>query len=207
MRSIITRDFAYLFNPWSDGKTIMKTATQGTVTYRRMKALAPERPDIAARLDLIDHRVPEELYQYRYDDAALTNLIHKPQHQAQQNDLTAKLEAWMIKTQDPLLDVFRNRHDPAAREAFMKTVRGAAAERGAPKKNKPKGKGKTKASKAAGSKPAKAKRTTAGKKVAPKYRNPSDANQTWTGRGRMPQWVQALHAAGHLANAEIKPAA
>jgi len=69
------------------------------------------------------------------------------------------------------------------------------------------GKGKTKASKAAGSKPAKAKRTTAGKKVAPKYRNPSDANQTWTGRGRMPQWVQTLHAAGHLANAEIKPAA
>ncbi len=145
MRSIITRDFAYLFNPWSDGKTIMKTATQGTVTYRRMKALAPERPDIAARLDLIDHRVPEELYQYRYDDAALTNLIHKPQHQAQQNDLTAKLEAWMVKTKDPLLDVFRNRHDPAAREAFMKTVRGAAAERGAPKKNKTKPKGKAKA--------------------------------------------------------------
>jgi N-sulfoglucosamine sulfohydrolase len=147
MRSIITRDFAYLFNPWSDGKTIMKTATQGTVTYRRMKAIAPERPDIAARLDLIDHRVPEELYHYRYDDAALTNLIHKPQHQAQQNDLTAKLEAWMVKTKDPLLDVFRNRHDPAAREAFMKTVRGAAAERGDPKKNKtkPKGKGKGKA--------------------------------------------------------------
>jgi N-sulfoglucosamine sulfohydrolase len=145
MRSIITRDFAYLFNPWSDGKTIMKTATQGTVTYRRMKALAPERPDIAARLDLIDHRVPEELYQYRYDDAALTNLIHKPQHQAQQNDLTGKLEVWMIKTQDPLLNVFRNRHDPAAREAFMKTVRGAAAERGAPKKNKTKPKGKAKA--------------------------------------------------------------
>jgi len=68
------------------------------------------------------------------------------------------------------------------------------------------GKGKTKASKVAGSKPAKAKRTTAGKKVAPKYRNPVDANQTWTGRGRMPQWVQALHAAGNLASAEIKSA-
>ena len=69
------------------------------------------------------------------------------------------------------------------------------------------GKGKPKASKAAGSKPAKAKRTTAGKKVAPKYRNPADANQTWTGRGRMPQWVQALHAAGNLATAEIKSTA
>jgi hypothetical protein len=48
----------------------------------------------------------------------------------------------MVKTKDPLLDVFRNRHDPAAREAFMKTVRRAAAERGDPKKNKTKGKGK-----------------------------------------------------------------
>ena len=68
------------------------------------------------------------------------------------------------------------------------------------------GKGKTKGSKAPGSKPAKAKRATAGKKVAPKYRNPADANQTWTGRGRTPLWVQALQTAGNLASAEIKAA-
>jgi DNA-binding protein H-NS len=30
------------------------------------------------------------------------------------------------------------------------------------------------------------------KKVAPKYRNPSDESQTWTGRGREPLWVKAL---------------
>ncbi len=35
-------------------------------------------------------------------------------------------------------------------------------------------------------------------KVAPKYRNPSDANQTWTGRGMSPLWVKALKAAGTL---------
>ena len=68
-------------------------------------------------------------------------------------------------------------------------------------------KGKTKTSKAVGSKPAKAKRATAGKKVAPKYRNPADANQTWTGRGRTPLWVQALQTAGNLASAEIKATA
>ncbi len=35
------------------------------------------------------------------------------------------------------------------------------------------------------------------KKVSPpKYRNPADANQTWTGRGRTPQWVKDLEAAG-----------
>jgi DNA-binding protein H-NS len=30
-----------------------------------------------------------------------------------------------------------------------------------------------------------------GSKVAPKYRNPKDPNQTWTGRGRRPLWMSA----------------
>ena len=67
-------------------------------------------------------------------------------------------------------------------------------------------KGKKAAVKAVGAKAPKAKRPTAGKKVAPKYRDPSNSANTWTGRGRMPQWVQALHAAGSLASAEIKTA-
>ena len=145
MRSIITRDFAYLFNPWSDGKTVMKTATQGTVTYRRMKALAPENPDIAARLKLFDHRLPEELYHYRYDPDALTNLIGKPEHQAEQSALTTRLEAWMVQTRDPLLEVFRQRHDPAALAAFMKATREEAAQRGGSKAARTQGKSKSKA--------------------------------------------------------------
>jgi DNA-binding protein H-NS len=28
-----------------------------------------------------------------------------------------------------------------------------------------------------------------GSKVAPKYRNPKDASQTWSGRGRRPNWM------------------
>ena len=38
----------------------------------------------------------------------------------------------------------------------------------------------------------------AGKKVAPKYRNPANPEQTWTGRGVSPTWVQALKTAGTL---------
>lgn len=34
------------------------------------------------------------------------------------------------------------------------------------------------------------------KPAAPKYRNPADASQTWTGRGRTPQWVKDLEASG-----------
>jgi DNA-binding protein H-NS len=68
-----------------------------------------------------------------------------------------------------------------------------------------KGKVKT-AAKTSAAKTSKAKRSTAGKKVAPKYRDPAHPDNSWTGRGRMPQWVQALHAAGTLASAEIKTA-
>ena len=69
------------------------------------------------------------------------------------------------------------------------------------------GKGKTAAKSSKTAKTPKVKRATAGKKVAPKYRNPANAEQTWTGRGRTPVWVQELQTAGSLASAEIKSAA
>ena len=41
-------------------------------------------------------------------------------------------------------------------------------------------------------------------KVAPKYANPEDPEQTWTGRGRKPRWVQeALDAGKKLESLEI----
>ena len=43
--------------------------------------------------------------------------------------------------------------------------------------------------------------------VAAKYRNPANAEQTWTGRGRAPAWAQALKTAGTLASALIETGA
>ncbi len=34
------------------------------------------------------------------------------------------------------------------------------------------------------------------KSAAPKYANPADASQTWTGRGRRPRWIEAALADG-----------
>jgi DNA-binding protein H-NS len=36
-----------------------------------------------------------------------------------------------------------------------------------------------------------------GKSVAPKYRNPANASETWTGRGRQPKWVADYVSKGH----------
>lgn len=35
------------------------------------------------------------------------------------------------------------------------------------------------------------------KPVPPKYKNPADENQTWTGRGRKPRWVEEFLSAGN----------
>jgi DNA-binding protein H-NS len=45
------------------------------------------------------------------------------------------------------------------------------------------------ASKAASAAPAKAVRKLG--KVAPKYRNPANPKETWTGRGKQPRWLAA----------------
>ena len=52
--------------------------------------------------------------------------------------------------------------------------------------------------------PRKAASSSAGRKVAPKYRNPSNPAETWAGRGRAPAWAQAMKNAGTLDQALIK---
>jgi DNA-binding protein H-NS len=115
-----------------------------------------------------------------------------------------KIRAARIKLEKEEKRLMSRTHDKALAQivqiahAAGLTAADITAALGSKGKAKPAGKSATKAPKA--------KRATAGKKVAPKYRDPANPAQTWTGRGRMPQWVQALHAAGTLASAEIKAA-
>lgn len=147
MRSIITKEYGYLFNPWSNGERMMATATKGTITYRRMQALAKTDPYVAARLRLFDHRLPEEMYQYSKDPDALQNLIDDPRHRAERERLTKLLDAWMVRTRDPILEVFRNRHDLRAREAYMARMEKESALLNSSRKEDKKGKGKKKTAK------------------------------------------------------------
>ena len=39
--------------------------------------------------------------------------------------------------------------------------------------------------------------------AAVKYRNPEDPTQTWSGRGRRPEWIKALDAAGNMDSALV----
>lgn len=136
MRAIETLQDLYIFNPWSNGERTMATATSGTPTYRRMAELANSDPAIAARHDLFVHRVPEEFYAVARDPDCLRNLIAEAPHQERLLDCRSRLETWMIDAGDPMLDVFRKREEPAAREAFMAAQEAETAARKADKKGR-----------------------------------------------------------------------
>jgi N-sulfoglucosamine sulfohydrolase len=133
MRAVQTKDHLYIFNPWSNGTRIMGTATAGTPTWHRMKAMAQNDLQMAARVDLMEHRVLEEFYQVSRDPDCLKNLIADSASQKEINRLRAAMEEWMRKTSDPLLAVFQKRDDPAVREAFVKAAEKGSSERPARK--------------------------------------------------------------------------
>lgn len=111
MRSIQSRRFGYIFNPWSDGKRVFRTATTGTLSYRTMERLAQDDAEIAERLELFKHRVPEELYDYENDPDARVNLIHEPAYAGVLDELRREMRRVMVESKDPLLQLFDRRQD------------------------------------------------------------------------------------------------
>ena len=119
MRGIQTRDFLYLYNPWSDGERRFTTATTGTMTYRQMVKRAAEEAKIAARLELFDHRVLEELYDVTNDPDCLVNLIDHTDHKQTLNQLRKKLADELQRIDDPVAPVLAAHEDAATRDAYM----------------------------------------------------------------------------------------
>ena len=122
MRAIQTKTHLYLFNPWSNGKRIFATATNGTDTCKRMIELAKNDKAMNERLNLYRYRVPQELYQVKRDPDCLQNLIGSSNNQEVKNKLQKLLEEWMVKTGDPILECFRKREDPAFVEAYVQKL-------------------------------------------------------------------------------------
>lgn len=142
MRAVQTRYYLYIFNPWSDGKRLMATATNGTATWRTMKALAREDSAIAERVDLMEHRVVEELYDVDTDPDCRRNLIAEPAHAEALAEMRGMLEQWMVETGDPALEAFRGRENPAVMAAYLKKVEDeSASRRSSQRKAKPADKG------------------------------------------------------------------
>ena len=135
MRAIQGRKYSYIYNPWSDGERVFKTATTGTRAYREMQRLAKTDKAAAERLRFFDNRVVEELYDYEKDPDALNNLVDNPEMKEELNRLRKQMEAWMVETGDPLLPVFQRREDRSFADAYIRKVQAESDARRASRRN------------------------------------------------------------------------
>ncbi len=143
MRSVQSKQFGYLFNPWSDGKRIFRTATRGTMSFRAMQEVANTNDNIAARLKFFEHGVPEEFYDYENDPDALHNLIDDSQYRDEVNRYRAAMREFMVNSNDPMLAAFDQREDAALVSAYVDRVQAESDARRA-KRNTGKKKSKNK---------------------------------------------------------------
>ena len=107
MRSIQNAKFGYIYNAWSDGKTVFKNESQSGLTFKAMRAAAQTDQQIAARVKEFVYRVPEEFYDYEHDPDALHNLIDDPQYADEIAKFRTRMLAEMEKSDDYLAKRFR----------------------------------------------------------------------------------------------------
>ena len=127
MRCLQNRRFGYIFNAWSDGSRVYDAEPLSGLTFEAMKQATVDDTRIAARVRMLQHRVVDELYDFRNDPDALHNLIDDPQYREEADRLRGQLLEWMRRTGDPALEAFEGRHSPAALERFMARYKTKAA--------------------------------------------------------------------------------
>ena len=119
-RSVISKDFGYIVNLWSDGTRKFATATRGMASTHEIKRLAKAGDKtMQQRLSMFEYRVPEEFYHYKKDPDALNNLIDDSQYAEKIKAFRKQAIAFMKATNDPLLKIYNQRDDKKAVQAYL----------------------------------------------------------------------------------------
>jgi N-sulfoglucosamine sulfohydrolase len=133
MRSALTKESAYVFNPWSNGERRFERLHG--LAFQAMQQAAKTDAEMATRVRHLVFRTVEEFYDLHADPSGLVNLLgagrdKKPltdAHKKKLEDLRAKLRAWMVRVGDPALHAFDNRQQPELLERFVQDCRAQAA--------------------------------------------------------------------------------
>lgn len=110
-RTVITKKYGYIFNPWATGNYIFQSAASWHTTYRQMAKLSKQNETIKDRFDYWNHRTIEELYDYEKDPNAQKNLINDPNYSTIVNELREQLSSQMESTNDYVISAFQNKDD------------------------------------------------------------------------------------------------
>ena len=105
MRAVHTKEWSYVFNPWSDGvKKREHTENHSGMTFAAMQKAAKTDPEMKKRMDTILLRRREELFDLKNDSYSFTNLAENRKYDEQIQALQERMIAEMKRSEDPLLD-------------------------------------------------------------------------------------------------------
>lgn len=109
MRALHTREWSYIFNPWSDGKRRRTgTENQSGLAFAAMREAARTDRALRAELNTILLRQRDELFNLAKDPYSRKNLAGSPDMEEQLSLLQQRLISEMRASDDPLLDSLVN---------------------------------------------------------------------------------------------------
>ena len=104
MRAVVDKEYAYIYNSWSDGENKYIAESMAGLTYKAMEEAAETDPGIQERVNLYRYRVREELYSLKDDPGALHNLVSSKEKEVRH--YRERLKTYMKETNDELLPTF-----------------------------------------------------------------------------------------------------
>ncbi|KEI71505.1 sulfatase family protein [Endozoicomonas elysicola] len=117
MRAVQSKEFGYTFNAFAGFSEFKVGYDRQAINLMKQS----DDPEMKERAKHFRKRVPEEFYDLKNDPDNINNLIDNPEYQQVIKQYRAKLEEWMAKNEDPVLEIFNHRDDPQKMRALMKT--------------------------------------------------------------------------------------
>jgi len=114
MRGVHTKEWSYVFNPWSDGvnKRLQgsgqPTENQSGLTFAAMQKAALTDPEMKERMDTILLRRRDELFDHRKDPYSFENLGENPEYSSQLKKMKGLILDEMTRSNDPLFECFED---------------------------------------------------------------------------------------------------
>lgn len=105
-RKVHSSKYAYVFNPWHDGRTTYNSSSLGASFFETMLNIGQNDEAWQQRCDFILSRVPEEFYDVETDPDCLYNLMDEDEYQQEIAIFKEHLRQEMTQSNDPILAVF-----------------------------------------------------------------------------------------------------
>lgn len=106
MRAVQNREYLYIINEWSDGKTVFQNESKSGLSFPSMVEAGKTDPAIQARVDFYNHRTREEFYNLMEDPDALNNLSGDPDMKKEIGKFRKVLMKHLRSTDDPMKNSF-----------------------------------------------------------------------------------------------------